>query len=421
MELDAARAVIPKEQNSALQILALAKQIPHDWNSGRELWELSETLPPEAQLNEAQTKALSAELAKVAAVLPTARKLKDFPNGRYPITYGRNWFNTTASGHEARMVANLLSFDALLRAHDRDADGALDSCQALLNCARSVGDEPSYIAMLHRVACRTMAVRALERVLAQGEPSPAGLAALQQLLENDEAEPLLLIAFRGDRAGIDWTVEGLQRGELKVEDIFNAAGKGAPRNFFKEAPRDASSIKLQRAALLRHNTQRVEAMKLPLAQRAMRLRQLSTEKMNGPFLVRELSLGFSGLVEADVRTQAELRCALVAIAAERHRRERGNWPVSLAALTAAGYLKAVPCDPFEGAPLRWRRLPDGVVIYSVGEDGKDDGGTLDRTNLNREGTDIGFRLWDAGSRRQPPLPPVKPPAPEGGVPEPPAS
>jgi len=31
-------------------------------------------------------------------------------------------------------------------------------------------------------------------------------------------------------------------------------------------------------------------------------------------------------------------------------------------------------DPFDGAPLRYRRLEKSYVIYSVGQDGHDDGG-----------------------------------------------
>ena len=42
-----------------------------------------------------------------------------------------------------------------------------------------------------------------------------------------------------------------------------------------------------------------------------------------------------------------------------------------------GYLTAVPPDPFaDGQPLIYRRLsPNRFMLYSVGPDGKDDGGT----------------------------------------------
>jgi hypothetical protein len=47
-------------------------------------------------------------------------------------------------------------------------------------------------------------------------------------------------------------------------------------------------------------------------------------------------------------------------------------------------------------------LSDGIVIYSVGDDGADDGGTLADGSEPQDGTDIGFRLWDVPRRRQEP-------------------
>jgi hypothetical protein len=62
----------------------------------------------------------------------------------------------------------------------------------------------------------------------------------------------------------------------------------------------------------------------------------------------------------------------------------------------------VPTDPFDGRPLRYRRLADGVVVYSVGDDRADDGGTLADDFPPPAGTDLGVRLWDVPHRRQPP-------------------
>jgi hypothetical protein len=71
------------------------------------------------------------------------------------------------------------------------------------------------------------------------------------------------------------------------------------------------------------------------------------------------------------------------------------------------FLDKVPTDPYDGKPLRYRRLDDGVVVYSIGRDGKDDGGKLDRNDQLRAGIDFGFQLWDVNRRRQPWRPPPK--------------
>src|SRR5207248_1037136 len=110
---------------------------------------------------------------------------------------------------------------------------------------------------------------------------------------------------------------------------------------------------------------------------------------------------FAPAAAEEQRSLARLRCALAAVAAERFRLRNGQWPADFAALERGGYLEQTPLDPYDGAPLRWRRLADGVVIYCVGPDGKDNGGALGSAGGAGDGTDVGFRLWDPPHRRQP--------------------
>jgi hypothetical protein len=65
---------------------------------------------------------------------------------------------------------------------------------------------------------------------------------------------------------------------------------------------------------------------------------------------------------------------LAAIALKRFELRNGKLPSSLEALVPE-FLTAVPYDYMNAKPLRYRVESDGRhVIYSVGEDGKDDGG-----------------------------------------------
>jgi hypothetical protein len=92
------------------------------------------------------------------------------------------------------------------------------------------------------------------------------------------------------------------------------------------------------------------------------------------------------------------------LAAERFRRYAGRWPEALTELVPT-YLAAVPADPFDLEPLRYRRPDDGVVIYSVGPDSLDSGGEVRAPpGKNLFPADVGVRLWDVAHRRQPPQP-----------------
>ncbi|MBA4066465.1 MAG: hypothetical protein C0501_22690 [Isosphaera sp.] len=63
----------------------------------------------------------------------------------------------------------------------------------------------------------------------------------------------------------------------------------------------------------------------------------------------------------------------LAFALAAYRADEGKYPARLADL-APRYLPAVPDDVFAGKPLTYRVEDNGYLFYSIGQDGKDDGG-----------------------------------------------
>jgi len=70
---------------------------------------------------------------------------------------------------------------------------------------------------------------------------------------------------------------------------------------------------------------------------------------------------------------AHLRLLMLELAIRCHQLERTNQPQSLGELVPS-YLKAAPLDPFSNRPFIYRPEGTGFKLYSVGPDGKDDGG-----------------------------------------------
>jgi hypothetical protein len=65
----------------------------------------------------------------------------------------------------------------------------------------------------------------------------------------------------------------------------------------------------------------------------------------------------------------------VAAALAVYRAEQGEYPETLDQLVP-GVVAQVPNDLYSGKPFIYRRMPDaGYLLYSVFENGKDDGGT----------------------------------------------
>ena len=88
------------------------------------------------------------------------------------------------------------------------------------------------------------------------------------------------------------------------------------------------------------------------------------------------------------------RMAVTATALERYRLRHGEYPAELRELTP-DYLAKTPIDFMDGKPLRYRRKEDGTFwLYSVGEDGKDDGGD-GSPPTNTAQTKAWYRMRDA--------------------------
>jgi len=84
--------------------------------------------------------------------------------------------------------------------------------------------------------------------------------------------------------------------------------------------------------------------------------------------------GLSAVFPKVMRVEAAKQMTVTAIALKRYQLKHGNYPADLNSLVPE-FLPAVPLDPVDGQPLRYRRNADGTfLLYSVGENGVDDGG-----------------------------------------------
>jgi hypothetical protein len=88
--------------------------------------------------------------------------------------------------------------------------------------------------------------------------------------------------------------------------------------------------------------------------------------------------GLGSAVRKTLQVQTACRVVVTAIALKRFQLKHGKLPETLNDLVPE-FSPAVPIDPNDGKPLRYHPNTDGsYLLYSVGDDGKDDGG--DPTN-----------------------------------------
>jgi hypothetical protein len=382
-ELEARRRQVPDEENSALLIIAIDHVPDVGWQWGN--------IAPTASLEAQYTAALRATLTQYNDQLPQARKLANLPSGRFPADH----FGGQPTANLSALIP-LLQWDAVLRAQDGDTDGALESLRAALNTGRSVGDEPSFPSQVSRAWSWLRVVQGLRRVLAQGEPSEPALAAFQRLLEDEATESPALGALRGLRAHEN---QELTRFASEKAAEFGPSLQGAMTPIMGPV-----QVKHSHARCVGFLTKLIEIAKLPPEQQEEALQQLPAlpQRKDVPYVDFDFQL-LPDLMVTCLRTLAEERSAVVGLALERYRRAQGHWPDTLADLVPT-YLPQVPLDPFTGKELSYRRLDDGVVVYSVGPSGPLKGANA-YLPVGVPGADKGFRLWDVDKRRQPPAPP----------------
>ncbi len=243
-------------------------------------------------------------------------------------------------------------------------------------------------------------MRALERTIATDTASPQVLEDMQRLLAAEAAEPSFLRAVRALRVMYYESLEVMRTGR------FDWVGYRVRHSMLGQTGDDLiarGQARTCQAAYLRHATALVEIAKLPPEIQEERLEESGHAYAAAPHAHRRADtrhrLGEAGTEVPHGAGRAALRDggagggALSSGGAPLARRPGALVP---------RYLAAVPIDPFDGKRLRWCRLHDGLVIYSVGPDGSDDGGKLQRKQPAEPGTDVGFRLWDADRRGAPP-------------------
>jgi hypothetical protein len=198
------------------------------------------------------------------------------------------------------------------------------------------------------------------------------------LAEHDgETERALKVSLDGIRLG-----HAAGHGGTVIENLMGAALESFGISGLSRLASEASPDDARRLAA---EVLKIEAAREPINR--VLDRDLDFHRTTGIWQVRALITFRPGTVKtmnaprvkstehADRRVRAFLRLLTVKLALRAYEREHPGEPPpkSLDALVP-GYLAAVPVDPFGTGPLKLRVEETGARPYSIGPDGKDDGG-----------------------------------------------
>lgn len=329
---------------------------------------------------------------------------------------------------QSRQLATLIE-DAIRRAHEQGNDRlAAHLLERVLDLSDAVSvNNSSMIEFLVGVSIRALCVGEIEPILPTlrvdtNDPKAATPEQLRRiidrLLDHEQHRKRFTQAFIGARWSDHDTVYSVVDGRIPLQAVFTTGP------FLQTPLMLGFSPILERDVLLmlEWNTDMIEAASEADNLHAWRdnlAQRQPIDPQDQSFLLRPLAQIFLPVYGAAARThyqaQAVLRSTAIALAIKLYEHDHGRRPETLAELVP-DYLDEVPLDPLAATPREIGYLPEGVlpmmdnvrtndpaardalaerrfaVIYSVGGDGKDDGG---RHRFADDGTlIIGFSTDD---------------------------
>jgi hypothetical protein len=406
-ELNAYYPAVPDNENAALvmtQAFALMQNYPDDRSNGVANFKI----PPRRQsLAAEQKQLLSGYVEMNSAALDKMREAIELPESRYPVDYTPGPGTFLLHLGKLKRLAIIVSYKSFLASESDDTTNAVAEIKNMVAMAQTLDQEPDMIAQLVRIALIAIAENSLVHCLNVNSLNESELAGLASAFSQAEKTNLMRQALLGELA-INTPVFQLvgSRSKSAVELVEGAQQVGgfsthALDSWLIHEPRLFRGIGFWDRDLLYY----LNVMETNIAldsfappqnlAAADNFKKAEKEvEQNHYYLSKLFVKGLSSIVTKEVNNYAYLRTSITAIAVERFRLAHGRLPENLNELVPQ-FLSTVPVDPFDGQPLRYHHLTKGYVIYSVGQDGHDDGGrekTADWKSSDKTTYDITFTV-----------------------------
>jgi hypothetical protein len=310
------------------------------------------------------------------------------PRAQYDLRYGNGPFPVTHLGFHKSMAVKLRT-RAAARVAAGDTAGAAEDIDTMLRLAELTGGDPVLPGYLVQVAIQSIAFGAFWDGTSQHAWSDAQLAAFQQRFEGLKQQDSLVKAFRGERLFGKTCFELMRQGRLNPETLDAVDGGG---DGFSGGAMPKAWLLQNQAYHSRVMDQVVDALQRcdPECGIAAKGSIWETERISQtvfdtagrrfhPYRILTHML-LPALAKVHAKADRSLTTSRLAIAVaglERHRLATGRYPKSLDDLVPR-WVPAVPLDPMDGQPLRYRLNADGTfTLYSVGPNHDDDHGVFE--------------------------------------------
>ena len=218
-----------------------------------------------------------------------------------------------------------------------------------------------------------IALSALERVVNRANLEDAHLANLREVIAKAYDPNAMARAFAGERCMVILMLRNPRATGLNLPPIVAHEGPSLLQIHAAQAVGLVDRHLVRYVDLVdRH----IAALRLPPHERPRAVADLEQQDQalqNAHAALSYFMTSMHRFILNDLAHMTRLRVACVGIAIEQYRLANGKLPERLADLVPT-FLTEAPTDPYDGRPLRYRKLERGYVVYSVGADLTDDGG-----------------------------------------------
>jgi hypothetical protein len=375
-ELDAWYKDVPYGENAAEYVLdAIACLQTLEKERQQQLpWFNRDKMPARTEpLSDATVVGIVELLEKNQEALEYLHRAGVLQRSRYPIDLTKGHATLLPHLSDLRSMVRLLCLEAILHAERHEQVAAAKALVSALGVANTEAATPVLISQMVRQSGQGIALVALERLLNRTDFDEEHLAGLYETVATAYDPNAIARGFVGERCMVIAVLGDPRSTGLSFEPIVASEG---PSLLQLHAARAVGLTDRLLAQYIAYVDRSLEALKLPPHKRLKAVGPLEREHSEMREAHPDLTWTMPTLarfLRNDLAHMTKLEVAGVALAIERYRLANDQLPDQLTDLLPQ-FLQSVPLDPYDGHPLRYRRLDPGFVVYSIGKDGIDDGG-----------------------------------------------
>ena len=318
----------------------------------------------------------------VRRALALTEQAADRPQCRFDLRYDMGLDISMAHQDKLLMLNYLLTARAVHEARQGNRDDALRTLHSALQTPNALRTEPFIYSSVFRNQQLAVSLRALPEILALATFDDNTLADLSALLPSPEdIRDHFLLALDGER--LFFVENGLiKKGFMGPTP---AGSDWRTRRMFALYC-CLPAIRANHAVYLREMDRIARETARPYWEHPAPVKNIFDPESSGlpwySFMAQVAISIVPPYRKTMAAAQANVQVARTALALLRHKAAHGAYPATLAEIDPA-FLYEIPSDPFTGQPLVYRPEADGFLLYSLGENLQDDGGT-EESEDNRE-------------------------------------